>query len=161
MNRRNKFMRTSLRFRQSQRFVASLLVMGCGVHHSRAQQAAQPKPAVADKPFGILTGDFTIAASRGTDSRTNRKQVLDGNVVVTIHNSKSSFEVHNTAGGLSLGKRFPAFVTATRAPRPPIFVPLGFMRFDTANMKVEFKGKTTIFRDGSGRTLTVKPYLQP
>jgi len=153
-------MNTSLRFRQSQAIAASFLVIGCGVHYSKAQQAAQSKLALARQSIVFRTGDFTIAASRGADRNTNRKTVVNGTVVVTTHHSKPSLEVQTTEGGLNLGYQSPAFLAGTKTPVGLTPVRLAFMPFDTSNMKVEFKGKATIFRDGSERILTVKPYPQ-
>lgn len=154
-------MNTSLRFRQSQVVVVALLIIGCGVHYSDAQQAAQPKQTLANKPAVVKFGDFNMTASRGAEHNAKGHLVVDGVVVVTTHHSNPTLEVQATDGGLNLQYQSPAFLAGTKTPAGLTAVRLAFMPFETSNMKVEFEGNTTIFKDGSGRILTVKPYPQP
>lgn len=140
-------MNTPFRLRRSQLIVVPLLAVGCGVHHLWAQQAAQPKQALVNQSVVYRNGDFRIAASRGADQNSNRKTVVDGVVIVTTLHSNKTLEVQTTDGGLNL-----QYSPTSR---------LAFMPFQNSSLKVEFKGKTTILKDGTGRVLIVKPYPQP
>lgn len=108
-----------------------------GMRLANAQQ-----PTFRKGPFAFTTGDFRINASRYLDDE--RGTVVDGAVTVTTLHSGLHLVIASGGHELRIQQEEP--------------IRLAVMPFDTASQTTEFRDGVTIFRDKTGRSLTIKPY---